>query len=51
MATELGDFVFNHADGCYTDQPAVVVDDAEQGITHVVRSTYLETAVRIDRAT
>jgi glutamyl-Q tRNA(Asp) synthetase len=32
-----GDFVLKRADGCYTYQLAVVVDDAAQGITHIVR--------------
>lgn len=37
LATEAGDFVLKRADGFWAYQLAVVVDDAAQGVTHVVR--------------
>ena len=37
LARDIGDFVLLRADGYWAYQLAVVADDAEQGVTHVVR--------------
>jgi glutamyl-Q tRNA(Asp) synthetase len=41
LARDIGDFILKRADGLFAYQLAVVADDAEQGVTHIVRGADL----------
>ena len=46
LARDIGDFVLLRADGFWAYQLAVVADDADQGITHIVRGQDLLVSTR-----
>jgi glutamyl-Q tRNA(Asp) synthetase len=47
LSHETGDFILKRADGYWAYQLAVVVDDADQGVTHIVRGAdILESTAR-----
>ncbi len=41
LSTEIGDFILKRGDGLFAYQLAVVVDDAAQGVTHIMRGADL----------
>lgn len=41
LSADIGDFILKRADGLFAYQLAVVVDDAAQGVTHIVRGADL----------